>query len=119
VAEAAGLSFGYPTQLPGRAPGDGFFVRVAYAAENARYYPGWWHTGENWHRLGDETAGLPVFAIADGDVVFSGYDYPGLVVIVRHAVGLYSVYGHLAYDTPVATGKAVSRGDLLGAVLAR
>lgn len=109
----------YPMQLPGRVPGDGFFVRVAYAAENARYYPGWWHTGENWHRLGDDTAGLPVFAIAAGEVVFAGYDYPGLVVIVRHAPGLYSVYGHLAYDAPVASGTPVTRGDLLGTVLAR
>ncbi len=118
-AEAAGLDFRYPMQLPGRAPGDGFFVRVAYAAENARYYPGWWHTGENWHRLGDETAGLPVYAIADVEVVFAVYDYPGLVVIVQHAADLYSVYGHLAYEAPVATGMPVMRGDLLGTVLAR
>jgi len=116
---ATGLDFSYPMQLPGRAPGNGFSVRVAYAAENARYYPGWWHTGENWHRLGDETAGLPVYAIADGEVVYAGYDYPGLVVIVRHAADLFSVYGHLAYDAPVSPGTRVTRGDLLGSVLER
>lgn len=118
-AEAAGLEFSYPMQLPRRAPADGFFIRVAYAAENARYYPGWWHTGENWHRLGDETAGLPVHAIADGEVIFAGYDYPGLVAIVRHFADLYSVYGHLAYDAPVSAGTRVARGDVLGTVLAR
>ena len=76
--------------MPGRPPGDGFFIRVAYAAENARYYPGWWHTGENWHAVAGETAGMGVIAVAAGEVVFAGYDYPGAVVIVAHADGLYS-----------------------------
>jgi hypothetical protein len=105
--------------LPGQALGDGLYVRIAYAAENARYYPGWWHTGENWHRDGDQTAGLPVFAAAAGEVVFADYDYPGLVVIVQHDDDLFSMYGHLDYAAVVTPGQRVVRGELLGTVLAR
>jgi hypothetical protein len=105
--------------IPGRPLGDGFFIRIAYAAENARYYPGWWHTGENWHALDGDTAGLGVYAVADGEVVFGGSEYPGLVVIVQHDESLFSVYGHLDHAVAVEEGRRVARGDVLGTVLAR
>lgn len=111
--------FSYPMSIPGRPLGDGFFIRIAYAAENAPYHPGWWHTGENWHALDGDTAGLEVFAAADGEVVFAGYDYPGLVVILRHDEGLFSMYGHLDHTVAVEPGQRVTRGELLGTVLAR
>jgi murein DD-endopeptidase MepM/ murein hydrolase activator NlpD len=119
VAQSAAPAYSYPMGLPGRAFGDGLYVRIAYAAENARYYPGWWHTGENWHALGDETAGLGVYAVAAGEVVFAGYDYPGRVVIVQHTDGLYAMYGHLDYELAIEPGQAVERAQLLGTVLAR
>jgi len=112
-------AYSYPIGLPGQAPGDSFFLRVAYTAENARYYPGWWHTGENWHRLDDQTAGMDVYAVAAGEVLFAGYDYPGLVVIIRHADGVYAVYGHLDRAVAVEAGQVVECGQRLGAVLAR
>lgn len=112
-------AFSYPMGVPSQPLGDGLFIRIAYAAENARYYPGWWHTGENWHRLDGDTAGLPVYAVSDGEVVFAGSEYPGLVVIVQHPGGLFSMYGHLDYALAVEPGQAVARGDLLGTVLAR
>jgi hypothetical protein len=118
-AQGGAPAYSYPMGLPGRALGDGLYVRIAYAAENARYYPGWWHTGENWHALGDETAGLGVYAVAAGEVVFAGYDYPGRVVIVRHTDGLYAMYGHLDYELAIEPGQAVERAQLLGTVLAR
>jgi murein DD-endopeptidase MepM/ murein hydrolase activator NlpD len=105
--------------IPGRPLGDGLFVRVGYAAENARYYPGWWHTGENWHRLEGDTAGMGIYAVAEGEVVFAGSEYPGRVVIVAHLDGLYSMYGHLDYALAVEAGQPVARGDLLGTALAR
>jgi murein DD-endopeptidase MepM/ murein hydrolase activator NlpD len=118
-AQAALPAFSYPMGLPGQPLGDGLFVRIAYAAENARYYPGWWHTGENWHLLEGGTAGLPVYAAAAGEVVFAGYDYPGPVVIVQHAADLFSMYGHLDYAVAVEVGQRVTRGEQLGTVLAR
>ena len=117
--QAPGPVYGYPMGIPGQPLGDGLFVRVAYAAENARYYPGWWHTGENWHRLEGETAGLGVYAVADGEVVFAGAEYPGRVVIVAHPDGLYAMYGHLDDALAVEPGQPVTRSDVLGTVLAR
>lgn len=111
--------FQYPMGLPDRVPGDGLFVMHGYAVENARYYPGLWHTGENWYTLYGDSAGALVYATADGEVVFAGYDYPGPVVIIRHADDLYSQYGHLDYELQVEVGQQVQRGDVLGTVLYR
>lgn len=118
-AQSAAPDVSAPIGIPGSVLGDGFDVRIAYAAENARYYPGWWHTGENWHRLDDDTAGAGVYAVADGEVVYAGSDYPGLVVIIAHAGSLYSIYGHLDHAVAVKAGQRVARGAPLGTVLAR
>jgi hypothetical protein len=110
--------FSYPIGLPGQVLGDGFFMRHGYACENTWYKPGWLHTGEDWYRLKGSTAGAGVHAIADGEIVFAGSEYPGLVVIVKHAADLYSMYGHLDHALAVESG-LVTRGQLLGTVLAR
>jgi murein DD-endopeptidase MepM/ murein hydrolase activator NlpD len=52
-------------------------------------------------------------------VVFAGSEYPGLVVIIEHPDGLYSMYGHLDYALAVAAGQAVERGQVLGSILTR
>jgi hypothetical protein len=109
----------YPMGLPGQPLGDGMLIRHGYAVENIPYYPGWWHTGENWHALEGDTAGLAVYAVAAGEVVFAGSEYPGLVVIVEHAPDLYSMYGHLDDALAVEAGQGVERGHLLGTVLLR
>lgn len=111
--------FQLPLGLPDRVPGDGCFVMHGYATENARFFPNLWHTGENWYALHGDTAGAQVYAVAVGEVVFAGYDYPGPVVIIRHADDLYSQYGHLDYDLNVEVGQQVERGDVIGTVLYR
>ncbi|GAB4432604.1 MAG: hypothetical protein OHK0015_20330 [Chloroflexi bacterium OHK40] len=112
-------AFGYPIGLPGRVPADGFFVRHGYAAENTWYNPGYWHTGEDWYALEGDTAGAEVYAIAEGQVVYVGSNYPGRVVIVTHGPELVSMYGHLDPAVAVAEGDAVARGQILGRVLRR
>lgn len=119
IAATNDVQFSYPMGLPGKPMGYGFYVRTGYACENLRYYPGLWHTGENWFVNGDHTNGLPVFAVAAGQVDFADYDYPGRVVIVQHAPDLYSMYGHLDYALKVEVGQKVARGDQIGTVLAR
>ncbi len=84
-----------PIGFPDRLPGDGFIVRHGYATENTWFNPGWFHAGEDWYATSGDTASALIYAVADGDVVFAGWEYPGLVVIVRHADDLYSMYGHL------------------------
>ncbi|MDP8900890.1 MAG: peptidoglycan DD-metalloendopeptidase family protein [Actinomycetota bacterium] len=113
------MAFALPIGLPDRIPGDGFVVRHGYACENTWYNPGWLHTGEDWYVSEGDSAGALIYAVAAGEVVFAGSEYPGHVVIVRHAADLYSMYGHLDYELAVETGEPVKRGQTLGTVLAR
>lgn len=108
-----------PIGLPGRTPGDGFFIRHGYACENTWYNPGWLHAGEDWYALEGDTAGATVFAVASGEVVFAGAEYPGRVVIVRNAPDLFSMYGHLDPTLHVQQGDVVQPGQALGTVLNR
>lgn len=112
------FAFGLPIAESGGLPGDGFIVRHGFQTENTWYNPGNWHSAEDWYRLdGVDTAGAPVIAVADGDVVFVGSDYPGRVIIIQHAPDLYSMSGHLAPDSVmVAEGDTVARGQQLAAV---
>ena len=109
----------YPMALPGRPPGDGFLIRHGFTTENTWYFPDHWHTAEDWYALAGDTAGAPVVAIAAGEVVYVGSNYPGLVVIVRHEAELYSMYGHLDPVVTVEVGETVVRGATLGTVLFR
>lgn len=118
-AQASVPIYSYPMGLPDRPLGDGFLIRHGYACENTWFFPGYWHTGEDWYLAEGDTAGTGVYAVADGEIVFAGSDYPGLVVIARHDDGLYAMYGHLDYTVAVETGQRVARGALLGSVLAR
>jgi hypothetical protein len=45
--------FSYPMGLPGKALGDGFYLRHGFTCENLTNYPGWWHTGEDSTGNGD------------------------------------------------------------------
>ena len=111
--------FGYPIGAAGRTPGDAFFIRHGYTTENTWYNPGYWHTGEDWYAIDGDAAGAQVYAIARGEVVYAGANYPGRVVIVRHAGELFSMYGHLDPALNVQAGQQLARGDMIGAVLRR
>lgn len=119
AAQPESPTFSYPVGLPDRMLGDGFLVRHGYATENTWYNPGWWHTGEDWYLGEGESAGVPVYAVAAGEVVFAGSEYPGLVVIIQHEDGLFSMCGHLDYELAIETGQTVERGQMLGTILAR
>lgn len=116
---APDAGYGYPIRAGGRAPGDGFFVRHAYAAENTWYNPGYAHTGEDWYAIEGDTAGAEVIAAAPGMVRYVGANYPGRVVIVRGDDGLFAMYGHLDPAVAVRVGRRVARGEVLGTVLRR
>lgn len=118
AAQASAPAFSLPIGLPGQVLGDGFLVRHGYACENTWYNPGWLHTGEDFYLPDGTAAGAGVYAVAAGEIVFAGSEYPGLVVIIQHAEDLYSMYGHLDYSLAVESGN-VERGQLLGTVLDR
>ena len=110
------LAYSYPVGIPGRPLGDGFFIRDAYAVENTWYNPGWLHTAEDWYLIEGSSVGARVYAVADGEVVYAGANYPGRVVILKHPDGLFSMYGHLDPALAVEAGQQVERGDLIGTV---
>lgn len=118
LAQEARWNWTRPIGYPGEVLGNGFFIRHGFATENTWFNPGWWHAGEDYYALTGETAGAGIYAVADGEVVFAGYDYPGPVVVIRHADDLYSMYGHLDYELAVERGP-VARGQFLGTVLNR
>lgn len=112
--------YSYPIGQPDQVPGDSFFIRHAYTVENTWFNPGHWHAGEDWYAVdGGETAGAQIYAVADGEVVYSGSNYPGLVVIIRHDDELFSMYGHLDPAVTVQVGQRITRGDVIGTVLRR
>src|SRR5687767_9847141 len=118
-AQSVAAAYSYPMGFPGRPLGDGLLVRHGYATENTWYLPGYLHAGEDWYTTEGDAAGAGVYATAAGEVVFAGSDYPGRVVIVRHAADLFSMYGHLDYALAVGVGDVVERGQPLGTILAR
>src|SRR5262245_23342384 len=76
-------------------------------------------TGEPAYHQGIDIStekGQPVFATADGKVESAGYsgDY-GNLVVVKHAFGLATRFGHLS-AFGVVPGQNVKRGDVIGYV---
>lgn len=85
------------------------------------------HTAEDWYRddyLTANTAGSPVYAVADGVVERHnpGISYPGNVVLIRHRLpdgrNIYSMYGHIA-NVRVTQGQLVTRGQQIATVLSQ
>ncbi len=67
----------------------------------------------------------PVYAPADGVVIFAGRDheriytpwddYYGNLIVIQHADGLFSLYGHLS-QINISVGEQVSVGDAIALV---
>jgi len=117
TAPSIPTSFTAPIGWAGQFPGDGFRIGHGFACENTWFNPGWWHTGEDWYAVDRDTGDAVIYAVAAGEVVYVGFDYPGRVIIVRHADDLFSAYGHLNFETDVRQGQVVAAGDTLGSVL--
>ena len=86
-----------------------------------QYVSGWgYHAGEDTCKA----AGLPVYAVADGTVVYSAktpdsYRW-GNLILIEHVnpdgSRAVSLYGHLSADRKVAAGQQVSKGQHIGYV---
>lgn len=62
------------------------------------------------------TRGTPVYAVADGEVVYSTYKGSyGKTIKINHKHGYNTLYAHL-HRMNVGPGKAVKRGDIIGLV---
>jgi hypothetical protein len=83
------------------------FCEWAGPADDLKY-----HAAEDYH----QPAGTPVYAIADGEVSFSGKmgGYGWLVIVDHPQFGLYSLYGHLSPSRwRIDAGTMVEKGELL------
>jgi murein DD-endopeptidase MepM/ murein hydrolase activator NlpD len=84
-----------------------------------------YHTGQDLYRADGQSAeGAEITAIGDGKVVYANpnLNYPGLVVIIEHAMPdgskLYSLYAHIDDNSlAVKMGDTVTRGQRLGTVM--
>lgn len=108
-AEDDQLPFRFPLDVEGGSPG---IVTCDFCTCNreteSRYEC---HAAEDFTR----PAGTPVYAMADGEVSFSGPmgGYGWLVIIDHPQVNLYSLYGHLSPSRWYIRDGAVSKGDLI------
>ncbi len=72
----------------------------------------WYHTGLDFCGK----VGTPIYAPADGKVVFTGTtEIHGNVTIIDHGWGVYTTYCHQS-EILVQTGQTVHTGDLIGKV---
>ncbi|MCS7060054.1 MAG: peptidoglycan DD-metalloendopeptidase family protein [Anaerolineae bacterium] len=131
MRSAAGVAYGIPV---GIVISDTHMEWLGYAIRNLdqwriKCYGVDWsrmiHAGEDWYRLdGANTAGAPVYAVADGVVAKHNpsISYPGNVVLIRHRLAdgrtIYSMYGHVT-NVRVVEGQMVSRGQHIATVLAQ
>ena len=71
-----------------------------------------YHAAEDYHL----PAGTPVYAIADGEISFSGPrgGYGWLIIIDHPRANIYSLYGHLSPSRWKSDIGSVERGDLIG-----
>lgn len=88
------------------------------------YFFGQWISGSGYH-VGEDVcggAGNPVYATADGTVMYSArtpdsYRWGNLILIQSDdgfGGQLTSIYGHLSNNRQVGAGQAVSKGQLIG-----
>lgn len=77
------------------------------------------HPGEDWNATtgGDTDLGEPIFAVADGIVLFNGCGYGNTVILAHRLLGgeiATSFYGHMESASPYVVGQFVSRGSIIG-----
>ena len=71
------------------------------------------HAAEDYH----QPAGTPVYAVANGDVSFSGRmgGYGWLVIVDHPQFDLYTLYGHMSPSRwRIGAGVKIEKGELLG-----
>lgn len=116
----AAVSFGLP--LAGEPSLSTWFVVQWYGNTTTAYRnrDSLYRQGQGIHFGVDFAArcGTPVLAIADGIVVAvdGPYGAPPHNVVIEHANGLRSLYGHLLERSPLAIGQHVQKGQQIGLV---
>ena len=89
-----------------------YFTQFCTAGRNNLDAPYKYHAAEDYF----QPAGAPVYAMADGDVSFSGTagGYGWLIIIDHPQYNIYSLYGHLSPSRWYMRPGPVAKGDLIG-----
>ena len=116
------LAYNADDQLPFQYPLDELGLDVDADPTPARFCRGSWekegeehkrryHAAEDYHL----PAGSPVYAIADGEISFSGPmgGYGWLIIIDHPQFNIYSLYGHLSPSRWYLKSGTVEKGDLI------
>ena len=111
--------FALDDTLPFRFPLDNadpftteLFTQFCTAGRNKLDAPYDYHAAEDYF----QPAGTPVYAMADGEVSFSGPKggYGWLIIIDHPQANIYSLYGHLSPSRWYMRPGPVAKGDLIG-----
>ncbi|MEW5847850.1 MAG: M23 family metallopeptidase [Myxococcota bacterium] len=119
-SSSGGLGFGYPVGDKTTYPAGGWSVTQILGHYWADY--GGVHMAEDISNGEANTALAPVYAVADGEVLYAGSNGSTYrnVVLIRHDLGngeqVCSFYGHLE-PPDVFSGQMVSRGEQVARVL--
>ena len=120
-ASAGQLAYGSPVDPNTRAvlpPGWCSAIDHGEIYQHSKF-KGQMHTGLDINRCDDKDEGLPVFAVADGLVVFAGVGAGswGNLVVIQNPDGIWSRYGHLKTIAPqIGKGATSAKGALLGSI---
>lgn len=101
----------------GRAWAGGWFDATGFAVQYIVNGKQSYHTGADLNLPNWGDAGKPVFASAGGEVVGVG-KWPGwfgIMVILKHDIGVWTRYAHLGSVT-VQRGQVVQRGEQIGVI---
>jgi len=109
IAAHDGLPFRFP--LAASSPDDGTYhawFSEGSEVEDERHY----HAAEDYRR----PAGTSVYAVADGEVSYSGRagGYGWLIIVDHPQFNLYSLYGHLSPSRWSRKVGPVAKGEVLG-----
>ena len=91
---------------------------VSYITNGARAC----HTGCDLNRPAYADAGAPVYAIADGELVFFGTlpGWQGMVLVLQHTLEngslIWTRYAHIQRANTLFAGELIKRGDLIGVI---
>jgi murein DD-endopeptidase MepM/ murein hydrolase activator NlpD len=107
ITERKGFAVSYVGNIPSHYPVDGFItqkVKVKNIYKDQNHY-------------GIDIAvkeGEPIYAVASGFVVFSGWTYNfGNYIVLYHGDDYFSIYGHNKINY-IDTREFVNRGDIIG-----
>lgn len=94
-----------------RFPLEEYSVFQEFCHVNVRY-DSRYHCGED----ATGNGGTPVYAVADGEVSYSGPGggYGWLIVVYHPAAGVYSLYGHLSTRRDKIQHGEIKKGQLIG-----